>query len=327
LTASVRRCIIRERRRITNLTSSAAARAVIGIGLLLALTSTVGPLPSPGGEPGASLAIRLPDTVRMVVLGLLGLSVLILLAIQRPRSPSDDELLPVQVPRRLPPWVAALIPLTIIGVWYLIWQHWSGGEGHPIEDAFTAIAGLLELLALARKPPTSLPFFDLTLAVLGVLLAVTLFALMVLIAFADRLAAWRAGRGAVRAVAPVAEASTVDDGDLRAEPNARVAIVRAWGRFEHAVAGARAPRKPWQTPTEFMRATVARLPVPTLPVTRLTALFELARFSDRPLGTDARDAACDCLDEITAALTPPPTTGSAVATSAAPVDSEDRRES
>ena len=51
-----------------------------------------------------------------------------------------------------------------------------------------------------------------------------------------------------------------------------------------------------------MRTTLARLPLPAAPVARLTALFELARFSDRPLGADARDAACDCLDEITSAL-------------------------
>ena len=51
-----------------------------------------------------------------------------------------------------------------------------------------------------------------------------------------------------------------------------------------------------------MRAALARLPVPLPPIERLTALFEVARFSDRPLGTDARDAACDCLDEIKMAL-------------------------
>jgi hypothetical protein len=51
-----------------------------------------------------------------------------------------------------------------------------------------------------------------------------------------------------------------------------------------------------------MRSTLVRVPVPAAPVQRLTTLFELARFSDRPLGADARDAACDCLDAITTAL-------------------------
>jgi len=90
--------------------------------------------------------------------------------------------------------------------------------------------------------------------------------------------------------------------DLRAEPDARVAIIRAYGRFERALAAARAPRAAWQTPAEFMRTTLARLPVPAAPVRRLTALFEVARFSTHPLGAEARDAACDSLDEIGTAL-------------------------
>ena len=80
------------------------------------------------------------------------------------------------------------------------------------------------------------------------------------------------------------------------------AIIRAYGRFERALAAARAPRAAWQTPAEFMRTTLARLPVPAAPVRRLTALFEVARFSTHPLGAEARDAACDSLDEIGTAL-------------------------
>ena len=56
-----------------------------------------------------------------------------------------------------------------------------------------------------------------------------------------------------------------------------------------------------------MRTTLARLPLPVPPVARLTTLFETARFSDRLVDVESRDAACDCLDQITAALeTEPP---------------------
>ena len=100
-----------------------------------------------------------------------------------------------------------------------------------------------------------------------------------------------------------------DGRDPRAHPGrsaddliARLAIIRAYGRFERALAGARAPRAVWQTPAEFMGTTLARLPVAAAPVRRLTALFEIARFSAHPVGPEARDAACDCLDQIGAAL-------------------------
>jgi uncharacterized membrane protein YfcA len=286
---------------------------VIGVGLLLALAATAGPAPPPAGAPGASLAVRLPQAVQAVVLGLLTLAVVILLSLQRRRRPTEDEPLSARVEPRRPAWAAAvsLLPLLILlaAVWYLASHRGSGEDGNPIEQAFTALAGLLDLFAHARKAPASVPFFDLALAALLLLLALAVFALVALVALAPWLEKWWAGRDAVEAAAPrtVSLAGRLDD--LRAEPDARVAIIRAYGRFEHALAAVRAPRGAWQTPAEFMRTTLARLPVPIPPVARLTALFEIARFSDRPVGVEAREAACDCLDEITAALSTEPPRG------------------
>ena len=287
------------------------ASVVIGAGLLLALAATIGPAPSPGGEPGASLVMRLPDVVRTVVLTLLALSALLLLAVQRPRRPRDAEPLSPRAYQRRSRWAAAFLPLPlvmlVIAAWYLTWNPWSAEDGHPLERALSAIAGLLDLLASARKPPTSVTAFDVTIAGLALLFALGLFALMLLVVLAGPLEKWLAGRAAMAAAPRSAEPADCP-GDLRAEPDPRVAVMRAYGRFERALAAAHAPRAPWQTPTEFMRATLASLPVPASPVARLTALFELARFSDRPVDADARDAACDCLDAIRHALdtTPPP---------------------
>jgi hypothetical protein len=280
------------------------AGTAIGIGLLLALGATVAPLPSPTGAPGASLTVQLPGAVRTLVLTLLVLSAVLLLAVQRPRRRTGDEPLIARAAPRRPGWVAVLpVLLTVAVFWYLVWHYWSGGDTHPIHQAFTAIAELLELLTAARKPPTSVPLFDFTIGTLLVLFALGLFALMVLVALADRLERWWRGRTAAASLAAAPAAAHDDDGgDLRAEPDARAAVIRAYGRFERALAGARAPRAPWQTPMEFMRAALSRLSLPVLPVARLTTLFEVARFSDRALGDAARDAACDCLDEITAAL-------------------------
>jgi hypothetical protein len=286
--------------------------AVIGIGLLLVLVATVGPPPPPVSDPGGSLAVRLPDAVRLLAFVLLALSGLILLSLQRRPRPSEEGLMASSTPRRLPAGVPLLVLAALLLVVYFFWHRWPGGEGHPIETAFTAIADLLDLLAQARKPATSVPFFDVTVAVLVVLFAVGAFALMVMVALADRLETWW-GRRAAPAVTPPRPAPTAEGPeDPRAEPDPRRGIIRAWRCLEHALASVRAPRAPWQTPTEFMRATRARLAVPGPPAERLTALFELARFSDRPLSAEAREAACDCLDAITAALETeplPPGTG------------------
>jgi len=280
------------------------ASVVIGVGLLLALAATAGPLPSPGAEPGGSLTVRLPDAVRISVLVLLGLSAVLLLAVQRPRRPTEDDPLGARIAqRRRTSVILGLLPfaLLVAAGCYLAWNRLSGEEHTPIERAMTALAGLLDLIAHYRKPSTSVPFFDLTIALIVLLFALALFALMVVVLVADRLEKWWSARQA-DGPAPGPNAPVAADGDPRAERDPRAAILRAYARFETALAAARAPRSPWQTPAEFMRTTLVRLPLPAAPVERLTALFELARFSDRPLGGDARDAACDCLDAITTAL-------------------------
>lgn len=279
------------------------AGVVIGIGLLLVLSATGGPLPPASSEPGASVTVRLPDVVRTVVLALLALSAILLLALQRPRRPTEDEPLASRVYQQRPPWPLVLsFPLIVLlaAAWYLGWNG-AGAEVHPIERALTAIAGLMDFLARSRKAPTSVPFFDFTIATLALLVTVVIFAVMVLVTLGERLEKWWGGRAPSAAMPPGAE-EFADLDDLRAESDPRVAIIRAYDRFEHALADVRVPRAPWQTPAEFMRTTLARLPVPVPPVERLTALFEVARFSDRLLGAEAREAACDCLEEITTAL-------------------------
>ena len=282
------------------------ARAVIAVGLLLVLAATVGPLPVPTGDPGAKLRIRLPDAVQVLVAGLLAGSAILLFSLQRRRRPTEETPEPARAAQGLSPWAAALVSvlplmMVVLGC-YFLWRYWSGAEGQPIEQALAALAGLLDLLTLPDKPPTSIPTLDLAISALLLLLALAVFAVMVLVALAEQIERWWTGRGAATRAPAMPEALAAIQADLRAEPDARLAIIRAYGRFERVLAAARAPRAAWQTPAEFMRTTLARLPVPAAPVRRLTALFEIARFSTHPLGGEARDAACDCLDAIGTAL-------------------------
>ena len=281
------------------------AGAMVGAGLLLALAATLAPLPPATGPAGASLAVRLPSVVQTAVLTLLALSALLLILLQRPRRPTEDEPAAARVPRRPPAWAAvfALLPfVTLLGLaWYIAAHRAPGDDAHPIERAFTAIAGLMDLLARARKTPTSIPLFDATIAALVLAAAAAVFALLLLVTLAPRLEKWLARRDGTAAVAARDDA-VVALGDPHGEPDPRRAILLAWGRFEHALAAAGAPRAPWQTPAELMRATLARLAVPAAPLRRLTALVELARFSDRPLDAASRAAACESLDALTTAL-------------------------
>jgi hypothetical protein len=80
------------------------------------------------------------------------------------------------------------------------------------------------------------------------------------------------------------------------------AIIRCYARFERVAADSGLARKPWLTPMEFLREALERLPIPRTAAGVLTGLFELARFSDRALGSRERGQALDALDEIKTAI-------------------------
>jgi hypothetical protein len=282
-----------------------SARVMTALGLLVLLAATAGSPPAPSLAPGATVAIRLNDAVGMVVLGLFAVSILLFFSLQRRRRPEGDEE-PGEhddsLPRRRSALFASLpFVLLLVALVYLVWTRWAPGAAHPLHAPLAALTGLLEMLALAQKPPTSLPLFDYAIAGLILALALASCGLMLLLVFADRLVRWlhhpRPGRAEALGTAA---AQSLED--LRADPDARAAIIRAYRRFELALAAVRVVRPVWQTPSEFMRATLDEAAVPAAAVERLTALFEVARFSDHALGPDARDAAYGCLDAVRAAL-------------------------
>jgi hypothetical protein len=126
--------------------------------------------------------------------------------------------------------VLTLLPFVLLlaAAWYFVWNRWSGEPQHPIERAFTALAGLLDLIAHYRKPPTSVPFFDVTIALLVLLFALALFALMVVVALAvadaggvhadDARAGCRAGRARPAADHPLRARAVQRPTDRRRSP-------------------------------------------------------------------------------------------------------------
>jgi len=90
--------------------------------------------------------------------------------------------------------------------------------------------------------------------------------------------------------------------DLRHLPDARLAIVRCYGRFERVLATADVRRLPWQTVLEFMRTALKVPRLPDADVRTLTGLFEIARFSRHELGPEHRERAWQALMAVKAAL-------------------------
>jgi hypothetical protein len=149
----------------------------------------------------------------------------------------------------------------------------------------------------AGSATISLPLLTGAVGTLLVAAALASLSLAGLLLFGDRLADWW-GRAAKAPRRPLAVAVEESLDDLQGEVDARLAIIRCYRRFEDALARSRVPRAPWQTPLEFMREALARLPLPPAAVERLTRLFERARFGNEPLARTDRDTAWGSLVEI-----------------------------
>jgi Domain of unknown function (DUF4129) len=83
--------------------------------------------------------------------------------------------------------------------------------------------------------------------------------------------------------------------ELRADPNARRAIIGVYHLMERALERVGLPRAPAEAPREYLTRALDALQVGPAAPRRLTALFERARFGDGELDLGLRDDAIDAL--------------------------------
>jgi len=86
--------------------------------------------------------------------------------------------------------------------------------------------------------------------------------------------------------------------DLRNEPDLRRAIIAAYARMERALAMAGVARRPSEAPFEYLERALRSLDTGGASVSRLTALFEWAKFSHHEPGPEMRDEAIAALAEV-----------------------------
>lgn len=87
-----------------------------------------------------------------------------------------------------------------------------------------------------------------------------------------------------------------------AEADIRNGVVACWVMLEEAAAGAGFPRRPSETPTEFVVHVLHSLDVDPRPVAGLAGLYHEARFSSHRLSADSRARAEAALTGIHAGL-------------------------
>ena len=272
-----------------------AASLVVGLAALLRMA---GPSRGPDDLTGV---IRLPAPVTQAIVMLFALAGVVFLAdlVRRMRLPRrgagvDEPEAPTPSWLRTVKQILSLVNLVVIA--YLLLHG-----AIPLADLGRGLGS-----AIATPPqdtPAGAPsLVTWTFGVLGVVAGLAALALALSVAFADRLARWWKAPVSDEELPPLEAAVEESLDDLRAEPDARRAIIRCYARFERAAADSGLARKPWLTPMEFMRETLGRLPGSRGAVPTLTGLFELARFSRRALDLEDRDRALGALDEIKSAI-------------------------
>jgi hypothetical protein len=102
-------------------------------------------------------------------------------------------------------------------------------------------------------------------------------------------------------LADVAAAISADAEEQRAalhHGSPRNAIVACWLRLEAAVVAAGVTRDPADTSAELTQRVLASHHVEPVAIARLADLYREARFSEHPMGEDARRAAIESLDAV-----------------------------
>lgn len=90
--------------------------------------------------------------------------------------------------------------------------------------------------------------------------------------------------------------SAIDD--LEREPDARRAVIAAYARMEGVLGRHGLARRFSETPIEYLRRVLSRVTAHGEAVTRLTTLFERAKFSSHEIAGDAKHDAIAALREI-----------------------------
>jgi hypothetical protein len=90
--------------------------------------------------------------------------------------------------------------------------------------------------------------------------------------------------------------------DLRAEPDPRRAVIAAYVRMERSLAAHGIPRRRFEAPHEYLHRVLSEVSGGRLAATRLTTLFERARFSPHEVDESMKASAIEAIESLQADL-------------------------
>jgi uncharacterized protein DUF4129 len=90
--------------------------------------------------------------------------------------------------------------------------------------------------------------------------------------------------------------------DLRSEADPRRAVIAAYARMERSLAAHGIPRRRFEAPHEYLTRVLSEVSGGRLAATRLTALFERARFSPHEVDESMKASAIEAIESLQADL-------------------------
>jgi uncharacterized protein DUF4129 len=196
--------------------------------------------------------------------------------------------------RRLHLLAAVFFIATVIGL-ALAYQHWGRGHArllHRPAQVQTGANGHQDTLPTRRPGPAQQHHFNWGAAAGTLALVIGLTALIVV-----RERRLKRKPKVPRRVAVEALAAAIDDSleGLRREPDPRKAVIAAYARMERALGAHGLPRDPSEAPHEYLARVLAELDASAGSVSRLTDLFERAKFSPHLVDLAMKEEAIDAL--------------------------------
>lgn len=279
--------------------ASLLATALIVIVALGIRAAALGP-----GEP-AGPSLRVPASLSEYLLlliapaalaGIVGFAVVMAPAFRR-RKREDEELVSPQPPA---PWwgqaliLAVAVAAIAIPVALAVWasgqntDETSGSDAVPSAPAAPSIPGSSG--ASQPEPPT---WGWTPVAVV----AAGASALLIGLAATRRCVA-DAGTPERSAAAALRRTMLDSIEDLRAEPDPRRAVIAAYARMEQDLSSHGLPRRRWEAPLEYLDRALVQLDVDPASASRLTTLFESAKFGHHPIDDGMRAEAIAALERI-----------------------------
>jgi hypothetical protein len=149
-------------------------------------------------------------------------------------------------------------------------------------------------------PGSSSPAESLDWPVIGAVVVLVVVGVVVALLVAGRRHRFAVAREPLPPGGGLAELQAVGLDELRSEPDPRRAVIRAYAAMGALLGLSGLPRRPSETPFEFLARALVGLGASGAAARRLTELFERAEFSDHPMTAGFKDEAIDAVSALQA---------------------------